>query len=55
MTLLQLLDEATRSAAVLYSWTIALSAITALTAPEPEQRRNARKVLALLVRGANPQ
>jgi hypothetical protein len=54
MTMLQLIDEAAKSATVLYTWTIALSAITALTAPEPDQRQNARKVLALLLGGTSP-
>lgn len=51
MSFLQLLDEAAKSAAVLYSWTIALSAATALVAPNPDQRQNAREILALLLRG----
>lgn len=49
MTLLQLLHDGAHSAAALYAWTITLTTITALSAPEPDQRKNARQVLALLL------
>jgi hypothetical protein len=41
---------ATGAATLLYTTIITLAAITALAAPNPDQRRNARQVLALLLR-----
>ncbi|MFI6827606.1 hypothetical protein ACIBG5_10935 [Kribbella sp. NPDC050241] len=53
MTLPQLFHDgvlATGAATLLYTTTITLATITALAAPNPDQRRNARQVLALLLR-----
>jgi hypothetical protein len=53
MTLPQLLHDgvlATGAATLLYTATITLASITTLAAPNPDQRRDARQVLALLLR-----
>jgi hypothetical protein len=50
-TLLQLVYDTVGPAGLLYAATITISVITVLATPDPDQRRAALKVLALLVRG----
>lgn len=49
MTILDLLNASASTAAALYATAIALATVTALAAPEQDQRRDARQVLALLL------
>ena len=51
MTTLQLIREAAATTGLLYVGTITISAITALATSDPDQRRTALQVLALLLRG----
>ncbi|MEU4607624.1 hypothetical protein AB0F43_31955 [Kribbella sp. NPDC023972] len=51
MTTLQLIHDIVGAAGLLYTTTVAIAAIAAIVSADPEQRRAALRVLALLVRG----